>query len=168
MVVERMVIAPQRPPIRQAVQPTQAQPDRKAVRQAERGNQASWDDLVQSPPQPLEFRHVIVACRLGRLRSPPISDNLVFIGQWDRIEISHEHLTLRARAVIRPCFTRIIPDWCANLILNGVSSGDRCGPQDSNLQPRDSSALAFPRGLDYLILLEGISFSHGEPKLPKG
>jgi hypothetical protein len=29
-----------------------------------------------------------------------------------------------------------------------------CGPQDSNLQPRDSSALAFPRGLDYLILLD--------------
>ena len=39
------------------------------------------------------------------------------------------------------------------------SSSDRsrfqslaCGPQDSNLQPRDSRALAFPRGLDYLIL----------------
>lgn len=30
---------------------------------------------------------------------------------------------------------------------------DECGPQDSNLQPRDSSAPAFPRGLDYLILL---------------
>src|SRR5207302_6903322 len=28
-----------------------------------------------------------------------------------------------------------------------------CGPQDSNLQPRDSRALVFPRGLDYLILL---------------
>src|SRR5215831_5188783 len=28
----------------------------------------------------------------------------------------------------------------------------KCGPQDSNLQPRDSRALAFPRGLDYLIL----------------
>ena len=30
----------------------------------------------------------------------------------------------------------------------------QCGPQDSNLQPRDSSAPAFPRGLDYLILLD--------------
>jgi hypothetical protein len=28
----------------------------------------------------------------------------------------------------------------------------QCGPQDSNLQPRDSSAPAFPRGLDYLTL----------------
>src|SRR5262249_40377940 len=27
-----------------------------------------------------------------------------------------------------------------------------CGPQDSNLQPRDSRAPVFPRGLDYLIL----------------
>src|SRR4051812_15824040 len=28
----------------------------------------------------------------------------------------------------------------------------KCGPQDSNLQPRDSRPLAFPRGLDYLTL----------------
>jgi hypothetical protein len=34
-----------------------------------------------------------------------------------------------------------------------IHAGINCGPQDSNLQPRDSSALAFPRGLDYLILL---------------
>ena len=33
---------------------------------------------------------------------------------------------------------------------------DKCGPQDSNLQPRDSSALAFPRGLDYLTLPSGL------------
>jgi hypothetical protein len=34
-----------------------------------------------------------------------------------------------------------------------ATAGIECGPQDSNLQPRDSRALAFPRGLDYLILL---------------
>jgi hypothetical protein len=34
-----------------------------------------------------------------------------------------------------------------------TTAGINCGPQDSNLQPRDSRALAFPRGLDYLILL---------------
>jgi hypothetical protein len=34
-----------------------------------------------------------------------------------------------------------------------TTTGIDCGPQDSNLQPRDSRALAFPRGLDYLILL---------------
>src|SRR5262249_22757425 len=28
----------------------------------------------------------------------------------------------------------------------------QCGPQDSNLQPRDSRAPAFPRGSDYLTL----------------
>jgi hypothetical protein len=33
-----------------------------------------------------------------------------------------------------------------------ATAGIDCGPQDSNLQPRDSRALAFPRGLDYLIL----------------
>ena len=33
-----------------------------------------------------------------------------------------------------------------------ASNPRQCGPQDSNLQPRDSSAPAFPRGLDYLTL----------------
>ena len=33
-----------------------------------------------------------------------------------------------------------------------IAMEEKCGPQDSNLQPRDSSAPAFPRGLDYLIL----------------
>ncbi len=37
---------------------------------------------------------------------------------------------------------------------NLARRSDQCGPQDSNLQPRDSSAPAFPRGLDYLILLD--------------
>jgi hypothetical protein len=37
-----------------------------------------------------------------------------------------------------------------------VTAGIDCGPQDSNLQPRDSRALAFPRGLDYLILLHHV------------
>ena len=37
-----------------------------------------------------------------------------------------------------------------------------CGPQDSNLQPRDSRALAFPRGLDYLILLVRVKNARNE------
>ena len=42
----------------------------------------------------------------------------------------------------------------SHLFLVAVVVGvyGNCGPQDSNLQPRDSRALAFPRGLDYLIL----------------
>ena len=39
------------------------------------------------------------------------------------------------------------------LMIVRATAGIDCGPQDSNLQPRDSRALAFPRGLDYLILL---------------
>ena len=38
--------------------------------------------------------------------------------------------------------------------LSGLVNLIECGPQDSNLQPRDSRAPVFPRGLDYLILLE--------------
>src|SRR5262249_49947485 len=43
------------------------------------------------------------------------------------------------------------------------SKSIECGPQDSNLQPRDSSAPAFPRGSDYLILPLSVRAENGRP-----
>ena len=56
-----------------------------------------------------------------------------------------------ASGIVSRSTTNIQPS--GRLTIMHATAGIDCGPQDSNLQPRDSRALAFPRGLDYLILL---------------
>src|SRR5579883_2632091 len=68
---------------------------------------------------------------IGRTRGPPIPVDYRVTGPVPRRQIGP-----------------------AGKLKSSLRRGFRqCGPQDSNLQPRDSRALAFPRGLDYLILL---------------
>ena len=93
------------------------------------------------------------ALRPTRPRRVRLSVGRVDVRQWDRVEIGLVHA-----AIVRGREVRF-QSGRESAEIASPSSSDRsrfqslaCGPQDSNLQPRDSRAPAFPRGLDYLTL----------------
>ena len=139
MIIEGMIVAPERPTIGQPLEPSHSPPDRQPV-----GNSQSCEqeDRQQRPSRSAGSIVIGIRVRAGRPRTQRWSCHALY------------PFLRRQRESGRDQPWAFPPVGCptSSLWRSSVGVYGKCGPQDSNLQPRDSRALAFPRGLDYLIL----------------
>ena len=135
MIIERVVVAPERPAVGQACPPAQSPPDRQPVQRAQDDDQCSSRSISRIGTARLRNVRLALAGVCSTLGGRD--------GVWRR--------PVRQGESVSRSTTNIQPS--GRLTIMRTTAGIDCGPQDSNLQPRDSRALAFPRGLDYLILL---------------
>ena len=134
MIIERVVVVPQGPTVGQT-RPARPCPTRSPARAASTRGRSGRSRSMSRIGTARPGGPRLVRPGVCSTRPAGVGIFVVRFGEW---------YVSRSTTNIQPS---------GRLTIMRTTAGIDCGPQDSNLQPRDSRALAFPRGLDYLILL---------------